>query len=386
MTDHNYSTANWNQPPHNRHSFQHMTDLFSTASIYKGDGQASPLESQLTDLSQIPYPVGGGRTEPLQHFLDTTYTDAFLVLQHGVILTEEYRNNMQANTPHLLNSVSKSFVGMAAGIAVEDGALDPSQRVSHYLPELSNSAFRDTTVANALNMTAAVAYSEDYDSPLDDFWHEAAVVGWRPDLQAAESPQSLLEYCQRRSQTEQQEGEHFHYRTVLTNLCAGFIAKATDTPFVDFLTQRLWQPLGPQADANVVIDPAGAPYMGAGMSACARDLARFGEMLRHDGYYNGSQIVPESWVRQTREGTPELKRLFAASDYGPMLPSGHYSNQVWADPGASEILCIGIHGQTIYVNRDKQLVCVKLSSQPSPADLTLYAATYRALRALAGQL
>ena len=99
MTDHNYSTANWNQPPHNRHSFQHMTDMFSTASIYKGDGQASPLESQLTDLSQIPYPVGGGRTEPLQHFLDTTYTDAFLVLQHGVILTEEYRNNMQANTP-----------------------------------------------------------------------------------------------------------------------------------------------------------------------------------------------------------------------------------------------------------------------------------------------
>ena len=120
MTDHNYSTANWNQPPHNRHSFQHMADLFSTASIYKGDGQASPLESQLTDLSQTPYPVGGGRTEPLQHFLDTTYTDAFLVLQHGVILTEEYRNNMQANTPHLLNSVSKSFVGMAAGIAVED--------------------------------------------------------------------------------------------------------------------------------------------------------------------------------------------------------------------------------------------------------------------------
>ncbi|MDG1703030.1 MAG: hypothetical protein P8I46_02315, partial [Pseudomonadales bacterium] len=69
MTDHNYSTANWNQPPHNRHSFQHMSDLFTTASIYKGDGQASPLESQLTDLSQIPYPVGGGRTESLQHFL-----------------------------------------------------------------------------------------------------------------------------------------------------------------------------------------------------------------------------------------------------------------------------------------------------------------------------
>jgi CubicO group peptidase (beta-lactamase class C family) len=386
MTNLSYSAANWNQPPHNRHSFQHMSDLFATATIHTGSGQVRALESQPTDLSQIAYPVGGGRTEPLQHFLDTTFTDAFLVMRRGVILTEEYRNNMQADTPHLLNSVSKSFVGMAAGIAVDDGALDPNRLVSHYLPELGESAFRDTTVANALNMTSAVAYSEDYDSPLDDFWHEAAVVGWRPDLQTADAPKSLLEYCQRRRQTEQQEGEHFHYRTVLTNLCAALIAKATATPFVDFLTQRLWQPLGPQADANVVIDATGAPYMGAGMSACAADLARFGEMLRHDGYYNDKQIIPESWVRQTRTGTPELQRLFAASDYGPMLPSGHYCNQVWADPGACEMLCIGIHGQTIYINQAKELVCVKLSSQPSPANLALYAATYRALRALAAQL
>ena len=69
MTDHNYSTANWNQPPHNRHSFQHMSDLFTTASIYKGDGQASPLESQLTDLSQIPYPVGAVEPSPFSTFL-----------------------------------------------------------------------------------------------------------------------------------------------------------------------------------------------------------------------------------------------------------------------------------------------------------------------------
>ncbi len=279
-----------------------MSDLFATAVIPKGAAETSPMESQLTDLSQIAYPVGGGRTEPLQHFLDSTFTDAFLVVQHGVVLTEAYSNNMRAGTRHLLNSVSKSFVGMAAGIAVDQGALDPGQLVGHYLPELSDGAFRATTVTNALNMTAAV-------------------VGWRPDLQTEQAPKSLLEYCQRRTQTEQQEGEHFHYRTVLTNLCAAVVARATGTSFVDFLTQELWQSLGPENDANVVVDATRAPYMGAGMSACARDLARFGEML-----------------------------------------------------------CIGIHGQFIYVNRPKALVCVKLSSQTAPTDLKLYAASYRALR------
>ena len=189
------------------------------------------------------------------------------MLKEGVIVTEEYRNNMQDNTQHLLNSVSKSFVGMLAGIAVEDGLLDTSKYVSAYLPELANSAFSETTVQRALDMTAAVAYSEDYDQPKDDFWHEAAVVGWRPDLQSDSSPRSLIDYCKERSQTEQGEGERFHYRTVLTNLCTAVIERATITPFCEFFAQRLWQPLGPEQDANVVVDHTGLTYLDHGKGA-----------------------------------------------------------------------------------------------------------------------
>ena len=386
MTEAAYSSANWNQPPHNRHSFQHMSALFATQTIQRSTKSAMAFEYALEDTSQLTYPVSKGATEPLQHFLDSTFTDAFLVLKAGVIVTEEYRNNMQDSTQHLLNSVSKSFVGMLAGIAVEDGLLDTSKYVSAYLPELANSAFSETTVQRALDMTAAVAYSEDYDQPKDDFWHEAAVVGWRPDLQSDSSPRSLIDYCKERSQTEQGEGERFHYRTVLTNLCTAVIERATNTPFCEFFAQRLWQPLGPEQDANVVVDPTGLPYMGAGMSACARDLARFGEMLRNDGFYNDQQILPASWVRDTRLGNDELRELFAASDYHGLLPNGHYTNQVWADRESDEIMCIGIHGQTIYIHRSKQLVCVKLSSHPYPTDLGLWGATYRALRALAAQI
>ena len=386
MTNDAYSSANWNQPPHNRHSFQHMSALFASHTVHQGNGPAAAFEYALKDLSQLTYPVSKGATESLQHFLDSSFTDAFLVLKEGVIVTEDYRNNMQDSTRHLLNSVSKSFVGMLAGIAVEDGLLDTNKYVSAYLPELADSAFSATTVQRALDMTAAVAFSEDYDQSTDDFWHEAAVVGWRPDLQTDSSPGSLIEYCKERSQTEQQEGEHFHYRTVLTNLCAAVIERATGTPFCEFFSRRLWQPLGPEQDASVVVDPTGLPYMGAGMSACARDLARFGEMLRNDGFFNGQQVLPASWVRDTRRGNDDLRKLFAASDYRGLLPNGHYRNQVWADRESDEIMCIGIHGQIIYIHRGKQLVCVKLSSHPYPTDLALYGATYRALRALTAQI
>ena len=378
-----YTTANWNQPPHNRHSFQHMSALFQTTQIRRSGDRTSNLKYALEDLSQLPYPVSKNETQPLQHFLDSTYTDAFVVLQDGVVITEQYFKNMSQHTPHLLNSVSKSFVGMLAGIAVDDGALVTDHLVSNYLPQLADGAFRQTTLQTALDMTAAVAYSEDYDQRTDDFWHEAAVVGWRPDLQTDTSPRSLLDYCQQRSQTEQDEGAHFHYRTVLTNLCAAVIESAVGQPFDKYFAQRLWQPMGCEQDANVVIDATGLPYMGAGMSACARDLARFGELLRNDGFYNDTQIVPASWVRDTRLGNDQVRQLFAASEYRGLLPNGHYRNQVWADPTAQEIMCIGIHGQSIYVNRAKALVCVKLSSHPYPADFPLYGTTYRALRALA---
>jgi CubicO group peptidase (beta-lactamase class C family) len=380
-----YTTANWNQPPQNRHSFQHMSALFQTTQIRRSGDRTSNLKYALEDLSQLPYPVSKNETQPLQYFLNSTYTDAFVVLHDGVVITEQYFENMSQHTPHLLNSVSKSFVGMLAGIAVNDGALVADHLVSNYLPQLADSAFRHTTLQTALDMTAAVAYSEDYDQRTDDFWHEAAVVGWRPDLQTDTSPRSLLDYCQQRSHTEQGEGARFHYRTVLTNLCTAVIESAVGQPFDEYFAQRLWQPMGCEHDANVVVDATGLPYMGAGMSACARDLARFGELLRNDGFYNDTQIVPASWVRDTRLGNDQVRQLFAASEYRSLLPNGHYRNQVWADPTAQEIMCIGIHGQSIYVNRAKALVCVKLSSHPCPADLPLYGTTYRALRALAAE-
>ena len=97
--------------------------------------------------------------------------------------------------------------------------------------------------------------------------------------------------------------------------------------------------IGPEQDANVVVDGAGFPYMGAGMSACARDLARFGELLRNDGFYNGQQIVPADWVQQTRAGSDHLRHLFAHSDYARMIKGGHYHNQTWGNAPAGILMC-----------------------------------------------
>ena len=57
----------------------------------------------------------------------------------------------------------------------------------------------------------------------------------------------------------------------------------------NLLEEKLWQKLGTEQDAAIVVDNSGFPYMGAGMNACARDLARFGQMIAQGGFFNGDK-------------------------------------------------------------------------------------------------
>ena len=103
-------------------------------------------------------------------------------MKDGIILTEEYFNGMSPSSFHLLNSVSKSFLGVLIGILFHEDILRPEDAVTKHLPELEDTAFCETSIQQALDMTGAVKYDEDYLNPTADFWRETAVVGWRPEL------------------------------------------------------------------------------------------------------------------------------------------------------------------------------------------------------------
>jgi len=381
-----FSSANWGYPPHNRASFQQVQQLFPTTRLAHGSGPATTLAGAPRSISDLSYTGLDGNPRTIAEMLDDTWTDAFLVVKNGEILYEDYRNNMGPDSLHLLNSVSKSFLGMLIGILVAEGAIDPAQPLTTYLPEFSSTGFRNTTVQQALDMTGAVAYTEDYADRQADFWHETAVVGWRPALVRRDSPATLFDYACNLRETEQLDGEHFHYRTVFTNVVAMAVERATNTGVATLIEQKLWQRLGPEQDACVVVDSSGFPYFGAGMNACARDLARFGQMLVQNGNYNSQQIVPAQWIRDTLEGNAELRRLYAASDYADMTPGGHYRNQMWADAANAQLMCIGIHGQTIIADQSSGVVVVKLSTHPESAEMPLFADTFAAMRMLCATL
>jgi CubicO group peptidase (beta-lactamase class C family) len=126
--------------------------------------------------------------------------------------------------------------------------------------------------------------------------------------------------------------------------------------------------MGAEADAEITCDSVGTGVHDGGISAVARDLARFGRMLLDDGTVDGHEVVPKAWLDESWDRPEDVRAAFAASDNEEVLPGGWYRNQFWFVPThrGEAMLCLGIHGQMVYVNRTTRVVGVKLSSWPTP--------------------
>jgi CubicO group peptidase (beta-lactamase class C family) len=154
------------------------------------------------------------------------------------------------------------------------------------------------------------------------------------------------------------------------------------------MSDLLWSRIGAEFDASIGVDSVGTGMFDGGVCAALRDLARFGAMMLRSGVsLTGEQVVPASWVADTFDGGPDSRAAFAASPSHELMPGGMYRNQFWfpsADPDVA--LCLGIHGQMIYLNRRAGVVGAKLSSWPTPQDPNLLYSTLDAFEAIAQEL
>ncbi len=355
--------ANWRTPPYSRWSFQHVDHLIPTAPIVHA--AVSPLDYGKdfdTDAVRVTFE---DRTLSIDDVLHETQCDGLLILCDGTIAHESYRNG-DPFTPHILFSVSKSVTAMLAGVLVADGKLDPEAPVTQYVPEAASSAFGTATVWHVLDMTVDVTFVEDYLDTEGAFARYRAATGWNPPNPVFGSL-GLHAFLCTLPRANEPHGYRFHYVSPNTDLLGWIIERAGGAPLATQISKRIWQPLGAECDAYITIDPHGAPRAAGGICTTLRDLARFGEMVRRDGFANGRQIVPSKWIEDIQSnGDP---KAWQRGSMPGLFPNGHYRSQWYATDRQDPALCaIGIHGQWVYVNRTSGLVIVKTSSQDKPLD------------------
>lgn len=351
--------ANWQDPPFNRWSFQHIRELIPTARIARA-AAPDPLPRAERDVLGFRFSYGDGELT-VAEMLEETYTDGFLVLHQGRVVAEHYFNGMAPDVPHLLMSVSKSVTSAVAGVLAGQGLLRVSAAVEEIVPELGGTSFGGATVQDLLDMRAGTRFDESYDNPEADVRTYERVYLWRPD-NGDPRPADALGYFA----TLQNDGPHggpFRYRSILTDVLAWVIERAAGMRLHELISRELWQPMGAEFDAGITVDGHGNPMADGGICASLRDLARFGQLYLE----GGRGIVPKDWIEDTIRGAPDGARAFAEGDDSPGYPPGaHYRNCWWIrDPGVPFYQASGINGQNIFVHVPSQTVVAKFSTWPT---------------------
>ncbi len=373
------------QFPQIRWSFANFRQLVPTSNVWRGDGGASDLPRAIRDdIDSVTFqPMGGGATMSWEESLAANYTDAIVVLHRGRIVYERYFGVMQPHVPHMSMSVTKSFFGTLAAVLVAEGKLDPQALVVKYIPELDGSAFGDATVRQVLDMTTGIKYSEDYSNPQAEIWQHVRAGSVFPRPTDYDGPESFYEFLQ----TLEKKGEHgqqFTYKTVNTDVVGWLIRRVTGQSVGEVLSERIWQKIGAEQDGYMLVDTVGNEFAGGGFNAATRDMARFGEMMRLDGRFNGRQVIPKAAIDDIRKGASRAD--FAKAGYRT-LPGWSYRNQWWVSHDDHGVYTArGVHGQTIYIDPKAEMVIARFASFPVAANAHIDPTSLPAYRALANHL
>ena len=378
--------SNWLSPPFSQWSFQHVEDFVPTALISRGTATIAPLPpGPSSELASIAVPAARGGDTTVGEIMDATATDGWAVAHRGSLVCEDYRGTMAADTRHLLFSVSKSMVATVVGALYAANALEIDAPVTRYVPALDNCGYSGATVRHLLDMRSGIAFSDNYLHPTAEVHVLDEAMGWAPRV-STNSPATLYDFLLTLRQ-KSPHGGAFEYRSCETDVLGWICEAATGQRMPELMSELLWGRIGAHHDASIGVDPSGTGFFDGGISACLCDLIRFGSLFLRDGVsLTGQQVVPATWIADTLAGGPDSRAAFAA---GPddAMPGGMYRNQMWFPyPGHTVLLCLGMCGQMIYINRGADVVGAKLSTQSFAADSQMLADTLRAFDAISGAL
>jgi CubicO group peptidase (beta-lactamase class C family) len=357
--------ANWRKAPFSAWGFRNVRRLIPTANI-PGSRHPVTLEISLEDVRPIEFNGHDGKPTSVGQALPGTHTDAFIVLRRGRIAAEWYGQGMDATTPHIIFSVSKSICGTLGGILVERGLLDPGDAVIDYVPELSSSVYAGCTIRHLLDMAVGISFNEDYEDPKGDVIRYRHAAGWDP-LPPGEAAVDLRSFLGQQKPDGRKHGGLFHYVSTNTDVLGWVYERACARPYAELLSDYLWAPLGAEGDAYITVDARDAMRAAGGICVTPRDLARFGEMIRRRGVADGRQIVPGAWIDDINERGDST--AWARSEFAEMFPQASYRSKWYRVDRTKNVLCaLGIHGQWIYIHPEAELVIVRMASEATPLD------------------
>lgn len=284
------------------------------------------------------------RAEPEEEGIDSGYLErffkelqqmpktrvhSFMILRNAKVIAEGSFAPYRQEVWHISHSMCKSVVALAVGMAIEEGKLALTDKVSDLLKDwrkqLSVPPKKNVTVRDLLIMSSGMIANEI-----------AAATG-------NEWTRSCLESAQRF-----EPGTRFHYNSMNTYLLTVILQSVTGKSLMDYLQPRLFLPLGIE---RVLWEqsPEGVEKGGWGMYLAVEDMAKLGQLCLQNGEWNGKQLVPAAWIKEA--GSFHIDSSAGNGCYG-------YGYQMWVGKCTGSYVFNGMLGQIVYIIPKLNMVLV----------------------------
>lgn len=352
--------ANWQFGPLNRWAYTHLNEVLPSKVIRRPAENYHPIPGidAAADTLTLTWK---GQATALSEIMGEQYVDGILVLKNGRAVLERYAGTLTPDRTHLLWSVSKTITGLTAASVAADGLIDLNKTVADYVPELAGSGWGPDSLRDVLDMRDGSEWTEDYAAADSTVRRQDCADGLLtgPDC-AGEPVIGNYRFLPEVGRDDARAGQ-FVYKSGTTDVMAWVLEAATGQRFADLVEERIWQPMGAERDAGILVDTAGFTLASGGIHASLRDVARVGQLMLDRGRVKDRQVVPGAWLEDvfSRRGD----RPWPTRPTDGSKP--YYRSFVWGlGDGRGTVQARGVHGQVIHVAPESGIVIAMLSSWP----------------------
>jgi CubicO group peptidase (beta-lactamase class C family) len=289
-----------------------------------------------------------GKDISLDSTLILDKTKAFIILINDSIVYERYFDKQKADEVSCVFSISKSILSALTGIVIDKGYIKSiDQKITDYIPELLyNNNFNQITIKQLLQMSSGLEWKKNVTFDDDGKFYYSSNI------------RKLL----LRHKLKDVPGNNWEYKNIDAELLCWVIENATKIHISDLIYQYIWDPMGAENVAWWSLDKKnGIEKASSSLNASARDLLKFGCIYLNNGYFNGEQIVPKSWIQNIFdvEPSPNQQALLKHNFYW-WIPNNGVDREIVAD---------GYLGQRITINPKYNIVIVKLGEANSNTNI-----------------
>jgi len=353
------------EPRYRVGAFSHLDALYPTRQVNRA---VKPWMFTCAP-AEVWYQFRGTRFS-LSDYLSRNPVTGLLVCKDDQILFESYQYGRKDQDRFVSQSMVKSIMGLLIGSAISERAIKSvDDTAGAYVPGLQGTEYGATPVRDLLHMSSGVDFGEDRDGgrDLNRLWNDM-VVG----VSRKGTVRSIAQFNRRIAPP----GTRYSYASIEADVLGMVLHYAVNRSASDYLHDRIWEPIGAEADAKWLLDAEGFELAHFGFNAVLRDYARLGRLLAHDGAWQGRQIIPSRWMI-------EATTVSTANAY--LLPGRAqklfgYGYLFWLFPGdRRQFALVGYKGQYICVDPISKLVMVQTALDAPGADFnheawTLWAA------------